>query len=184
MIQCFPGTEIEVSKLERGASKVLFDGIFATGGITLSQVSVMTGLEPYIIQNWVKRGFVSSPVKRMYSRAQFARIVIINMLKEALQLDKICELVKIIGGNADDPSDDLIGDNILYHIYVDIIASEKFDVLDEKAVEAAVEKGILELSGFEKEDLKKLKKILEIMIYAHGATKLKAMAAEALLMLD
>ena len=95
MLHTFPGTEIEVSEIKKGASKALFDGIFATGGITLSQVSVMTGLEPYVIQNWVKRGFVASPVKRVYGRAQFARIIIINMLKEALQLEKICELVKL-----------------------------------------------------------------------------------------
>ena len=69
MLNTFPGTVIEVSEIKKGASKVLFDGIFATGGITLSQVSVMTGLEPYVIQNWVKRGFVASPVKRVYGRA-------------------------------------------------------------------------------------------------------------------
>jgi len=86
MLQRFPGTTIEVTQLDRGSSKRLFDGIFAAGGITLSQVAVMTGLECHVIQNWVKRGFITSPVKRMYSKEQFARIVIINMLREELQL--------------------------------------------------------------------------------------------------
>jgi len=95
MSTTFPGTTIETAFLEKGSSKQLFDGIFATGGITLSQVSVMTGLEPYLIQNWVKRGFVSSPIKRLYSRDQFARIVIINMLREALQIERICNLIHI-----------------------------------------------------------------------------------------
>ena len=84
MTTTLPGTTIEVSEMRKGISRQLFDGIFAAGGITLSQVCTMTGLEPYLIQNWVKRGFVSSPVKRLYSREQFARIVIINMLREAL----------------------------------------------------------------------------------------------------
>ena len=89
MAATFPGTTIEVSKLEQGSSRSLFDGIFATGGITLSQVSIMTGLEPYLIQNWVKRGFVTHPQGRVYSREQFARIIIINMLRESLQIEKI-----------------------------------------------------------------------------------------------
>jgi len=59
----YPGTTIEVLNLRKGDSKVLFDGIFATGGITLSQVCNMTDLEPYMIQNWVKRKFVRPPVK-------------------------------------------------------------------------------------------------------------------------
>ena len=33
MLRTFPGTTIEVLHLERGASRVLFDGIFAMGGI-------------------------------------------------------------------------------------------------------------------------------------------------------
>ena len=44
-----PGTEIEVSAFERGISLKMFEGIFAGGGITLSQVSIMTGIEPYAI---------------------------------------------------------------------------------------------------------------------------------------
>ena len=47
-----PGTTIEVSAVTKGISRTLFGGIFAAGGITLSQVSVMTGLEPYDVQNW------------------------------------------------------------------------------------------------------------------------------------
>ena len=82
MLTTFPGTTIEVHKLSQGSSRNLFEGLFATGGITLSQVFIMTGLEPYLVQNWVKRGFLSPPKKRVYSRVQFARIIIINMLKQ------------------------------------------------------------------------------------------------------
>ena len=51
----YPGTTIEVLAMQKGGSRILFDGIFAAGGITLSQVSNMTGLEPYLIQNWAKK---------------------------------------------------------------------------------------------------------------------------------
>ena len=107
MAVTFPGTTIEVSALSKGSSKQMFAGIFATGGVTLSQVSIMTGLEYYLIQNWVKRGFVSSPTKRLYSRQQFARIIIINMLRETLPIEKISGLIHIIGGDPQDRSDDL-----------------------------------------------------------------------------
>ena len=116
MLKTFPGTMVEVSKLETGSSRQLFDGIFATGGITLSQVCIITGLEPYLIQNWVKRGFVSSPQKRVYSRVQLARIIIINMLRESLKIEDICLLINIIGCDTEDQSDDLIFDNELYHL--------------------------------------------------------------------
>ena len=88
MVKTYPGTTVEVSRLSVGDSRTLFDSIFLTGGITLSQMSLLTGLEPYVIQNWVKRGFVTPPQKRTYSREQFARIVIINMLKE--ELPQLC----------------------------------------------------------------------------------------------
>ena len=78
MSTTYPGTVIEVNSLTKGSSKQLFDSIFVAGGVTLSQVCIMTGLEPYLVQNWVKRGFVSSPQKRVYSSNQFARIVIIK----------------------------------------------------------------------------------------------------------
>ncbi len=66
MPNTYPGTTIEVSRLEKGSSKALFAGIFATGGITLSQVSVMTGLEPYMIQNWVVKS--SATFLKIYSK--------------------------------------------------------------------------------------------------------------------
>ena len=55
-----PGTTIEVSTFECGISLKMFEGIFAGGGITLSQVSIMTGIEPYAIQNWVISSFFMS----------------------------------------------------------------------------------------------------------------------------
>lgn len=184
MSKNFPGTTIEVSKLEKNCSKMLFDGIFATGGITLSQVSVMTGLEPYIIQNWVRRGFLTPPQKRVYSRQQFARIAIINMLKESLQLDKICKLVEMIGGDPNDPSDDLISDNLLYHMYVDMLAENDINVLDEKTVSLATEKAAGQINERQPGDKKILAQILQIMLYAHTASQIRSRAEQQLLALE
>ena len=79
-----PGTVLTASIAEAEHVSEQFQAMFLAGGMVLSQVSAITGLEGYVIQNWVKRKFVSSPVKKLYSKEQFARIVIINMLRESL----------------------------------------------------------------------------------------------------
>ena len=178
MITVLPGTTIEVSKLEEGTSRTLFNGLFAAGGITLAQVSVMTGLEPYMIQNWVKRGFVSSPVKRQYSKDQFARIVTINMLRESLQLDKICSMLSYINGALDDESDNLIGDSELYHIYVDLVASSGGFIADREHIEKAVKKAAEAYEEPIPGARQRLIKILEVMAFAHYASISRRSAEE------
>ncbi len=176
----YPGTTIEVLTIQKGSSKLLFDGIFAAGGITLSQVSNMTGLEPYLIQNWVKRKFVSSPVKKLYSRAQFARIIIINMLRESLQIESICNLLQVIGGEVDNEFDDFIKDDELYHRYFDMICDGEIDLSDESVVLKTAQNAA---QGFEEKipaAKQKLARILQIMLYAHTASKLRDSAKELL----
>ena len=184
MLTTFPGTTIEVRKISPGSSRSLFEGMFATGGITLSQVTIMTGLEPYLIQNWVKRGFLTSPVKRVYSKEQFARIVIINMLRESLQIDRICGLIHIIGGVLEDTTDDLISDDELYHIYVDMLADESINVGDEQSVIEAAERAVANFESTIPEAKKKLVKILQVMLYAHEAAKLRDAAGDILSVLE
>lgn len=185
MSTTFPGTTIEVLELKKSSSRQLFDGIFATGGLTLSQVSLMTGLEPYLIQNWVKRGFVGSPKKRVYSRNQFSRIVIINMLREALQIEKICDLIHVISGViVDDESDDLISADELYHTYVDLLAESRIDLSDKTAVLAAADVAASEYSINDTEAQKRISKILQIMLYAHAASQLRKKADEIFSTLD
>ncbi len=183
MSTTFPGTTIEVSTIQKNSSKILFDGIFATGGLTLSQVSLMTGLEPYLIQNWVKRGFVGSPQKRLYSKIQFSRIVIINMLRESLQIEKICNLIKIISGVLDDESDDLISADELYHRYVDLISENDTDVISDESVLASAE-NIAEQYNINGAQKKQLVKILQIMVYAHSASVLRKKADDIFATLD
>ena len=180
MATTFPGTTIEVSGLERGSSRQLFDGLFAAGGITLSQVSVMTGLEPYLIQNWVKRGFVSSPIKRFYSKEQFARIVMINMLRESLQLDRICQLIEVLGGETDDASDDLIRDDELYHRYVDMVSDPSIYLADEASVLRAAENAVIGLEERVPNARRQLVQILQVMLYAHAASRLRTSAEQIL----
>ncbi len=180
MMVTFPGTTIEVSKIEKGSSRQLFDGIFATGGITLSQVSVMTGLEPYLIQNWVKRGFVAPPQKRVYSKIQLARIIIINMLREALKIEDICSLIRVIGGETHSTSDDFISDDELYHRYVDMIAENGISISESSSVIAASERVAEMENDMDESERKKLVCILQVMLYAHSASRFRVSAEEIL----
>lgn len=180
----FPGTTIEVRKITQGSSRNLFEGLFTTGGITLSQVTIMTGLEYYLIQNWVKRGFLTSPKKRVYSKEQFARIIIINMLRESLQIDKICGLIHIIGGDLEDTTDDLISDDELYHLYVDMLSDESINLTDEESVIKASEKIVANFESPYPQASKKLAKILRVMYYAHESVKIRDVAGEILSTLE
>lgn len=116
---CFPGTQIPVSPND------LLAGIFtATNGISLSQVCEITGLEPGTVQNWVKRGYVSSPVGRKYSKGQVARIILINMLRETLVIEKAVKLLSYVNGNLVDSSDDIVDDSDIYKCLCNILIAE------------------------------------------------------------
>ena len=117
-----PGTTIEAKRAEADRIENLFQSMFLAGGLTLSQVSSITGLEPYAIQNWVKRGFLSAPKGKRYNQEQVCRIITINMLKGALPLEKICGLLQYINGDLADESDDIIDDAVLYFMFVKLAA--------------------------------------------------------------
>ena len=120
-----PGTVLTASAEELTHTEERFRSMFLGGGIVLSQVSAVTGLEPYTVQNWVKRGFLPKPENKRYSLRQLCRIININMLKDALPMDKICGLLSYINGHLDDESDDLIDDSVLYFLFVRLAANHR-----------------------------------------------------------
>lgn len=122
MLWNLPGTTLQAPRSEADRAKELFENLFLAGGLTLSQVSSITGLEPYAIQNWVKRGFLPPPKNKRYDLEQLCRIVTINMLKGALTLERICSLMCYINGDPADESDDLIDDAELYFMFVRLAA--------------------------------------------------------------
>ena len=117
-----PGTTLEGQRENADRTDGLFQSMFLAGGLTLSQVSSITGLESYTIQNWVKRGFLASPQNKRYNMEQVCRIIIINMLKAALPLEQICQLMRYINGSLTDESDDIIDDAVLYFKFVSLAA--------------------------------------------------------------
>ncbi len=113
-----PGTVIQVTQSETPYIEEKLRSMFLGGGMVLSQVASVTGLEPYTVQNWVKRGFLSGPMRKKYSLRQLCRILNINMLKAALPLEKICSLLQYVNGDLTDESDDLIDDTQLYFLFI------------------------------------------------------------------
>ena len=117
-----PGTTLTELRANADHVDEMFTSMFLAGGMVLSQVSSITGLEAYTIQNWVKRGFLAPPRNKRYDMEQVCRIITINMLKGALPLEKICSLMQYINGDLTDDSDDIIDDAVLYFMFVKLAA--------------------------------------------------------------
>ena len=117
-----PGTTLVEPRASADQTEGMFHSMFLAGGMVLSQVSSITGLESYTIQNWVKRGFLAPPKNKRYDLEQVCRIITINMLKGALSLEKICSLMQYINGDLTDESDDIIDDAVLYFMFVKLAA--------------------------------------------------------------
>lgn len=173
-----PGTTIEVNLAQRGAAKTILDQMFLMGGLVLSQVSSLTGIEPYVLQNWVKRGFLSSPVSKKYSKRQFCRIAIINFLRDSLQIDTIVKLIGYVNGSLNDESDDLIDDSDLYDLFIDVLS---YAGEDEEKIDKAIEKVLPESNDPYNIAGRKISTVLKIMSLLYFSYRLKNKAELILL---
>ena len=99
----------------------LLDGLFIGGGLVLSQVTALAGIEGYMVQNWVRRGYLTPPQGKRYSKRQFCRIVLINLLRDSLNIGEITDMISRINGHLNDESDDLVDDAQLYVYFVRLL---------------------------------------------------------------
>ena len=125
MMWTIPGTVLHADRTEAQSIPQQLDALFFGGGITLSQVTAITGLEAHTVQNWVKRGFLTSPVGKRYTLRQLCRILNINMLRGSMPIDRICHLLSFVNGDLSDESDDMIDDSRLYFMFVQLAARMK-----------------------------------------------------------
>jgi len=117
-----PGTTLEAKRSDADRTEGLFQSMFLAGGLTLSQVARITGLENHTIQNWVKRGFLPPPQNKRYNMEQVCRIININLLKGNMPLEQIIKLMAYLNGDLADESDDLVDDTMLYFMFVSLAA--------------------------------------------------------------
>ena len=117
-----PGTVLQGQRENADRIDGLFQSMFLAGGLTLSQVANVSGLEPYTIQNWVKRGFLPPPRNKRYDMEQLCRILNINILRGPMPLEQIVKLMAYQNGSLADESDDLVDDTLLYFMFVKLSA--------------------------------------------------------------
>lgn len=120
-----PGTVLQIDKEDTGHIPERFKAMFLAGGMVLSQVCGITGLEAYTVQNWVKRGFLTPPQNKRYTLRQLCRLMNINMLKSVLPMERICGLLTYVNGHLDDETDDIIDDSDLYFMFVGLAVHAK-----------------------------------------------------------
>ena len=178
-----PGTMIRMDRSEVGQIGKTFDSMFLTGGMTLGQVCSLTGLEAYMVQNWVKRGFLTSPSHKRYSMEQVCRIININMLKSILPMERICGLLRYVNGNLDDTSDDIILDSRLYFIFVRLAVRAR-ELDDRDACRRIIAEELLDYTEPVPGAKDRVVKALEIMLTAWLAAKMRAAAEEMLQQLN
>ena len=172
-----PGT---VLKADRAAAvDQQFSAMFLGGGIVLSQVTGITGLEPHTVQNWVKRGFLSSPERKHYSLEQLCRIININMLKNTLPMERIVGLLSYINGDLDDESDDIIGDAELYFMFVRL-AAQAATMNTPRGRDECIAKELADYREPVPGAKERVAKVLTIMLTAWASAQLR-LAAEQML---
>ena len=180
MTWTIPGTTLTGTRSDADNIESLFQSLFLAGGLTLSQVSAITGLENHTIQNWVKRGFLPSPVGKKYDMERLCRLINMNILRGTMPLEQITRLMTYLNGSLNDESDDLVDDTVLFFLFVklaararDIGGSETWD----DALVHATENYVEPIPGARE----KLIQVLKVMLTIWVANQLKAQAETMIL---
>ncbi len=175
-----PGTQLSADRSRPDAMQEQICSMFLAGGMVRSQVATVTGLEPHAIQNWVKRGFLAPPVDKRYTCRQFCRILIINMLKNALPMEKICGLLSYINGNLDDESDDSIDDTQLYFAFLQVAAVYDGKISDHELLSRCIRESLSDYREPFPGAKERVEQVLEIMLIAWWASQLQNKAQSML----
>ena len=174
-----PGSALEGQQEDADQIQQVFESMFLPGGMVLSQVASISGLEAYTIQNWVKRGFLSPPRDKRYTMRQLCRILNINMLKGALTMEQICGLLGYINGALDDESDDLIDDAELYFMFVKL-AVRSMDQHSMVQWEQTIAQVLSEYREPVPGAKDRIHKVLKIMIAAWYTTRMRQQTEQML----
>lgn len=170
-----PGTILKRKNMGNVTGLEFLNKIFyITDGIMLSEIREISGIDGTTLQNWTKRGWVANSKLKRYNKDQVAHILIINMLRSCMQLDRIAFLIRYINGSVTDRSDDIIRDSELYDYVCRII-----DRLMEGG--SCNPEGLRRLISEQTKDYEekitgaraRLEKALEIIVFAYYASLLK-----------
>lgn len=177
-----PGTTLKGPRDQADGIDGILSSLFLAGGLTLSQVASITGLESYTIQNWVKRGFLPPPQGKRYNMEQVCRLMNMNILKGTMPLEEIIHLMSYLNGKLSDESDDLVDDTMLFFFFVRLSARARYiggtDAWDD---------ALREITASYQEPVPgardKLIRVLKIMLTVWCANMLKNQAQQMILQL-
>lgn len=184
MLDKLPGTTLDFDeKSVNNAFSVIKPMLDATGGLTLSQLAALTGLEGSTIQNWIKRGWVMSTEGKKYGERQVVRVILINILRGTIKLEDIARLMHYINGQVDDLNDDILYDTELYDLMCRMLAEMTMLQLHTRE---EIEREIADRldPAFTGEARKRLIKVLLIMILGYRASYYRRMAEQEYSELD
>lgn len=149
---------------------------FISSGVMLSQIREISGIDGSTLQNWTKRGWVANSKLKRYDIDQVAHILIINMLRDCMQLDKITFVIRYINGNVNDRSDDIICDSLLYDYICRILErllSDDETTYDMGSLRACISEVTADYEERVTGARKRLNQALEIIIAAYYASLIK-----------
>ena len=182
--ELIPGTKLLRSEMGGVTGLEFLSKIFfISNGVMLTQIREISGIDGTTLQNWTKRGWVMNSKLKKYSIDQVAHILIINMLRSCMQLDKIAFLIEYINGKLDDTSDDIIEDSVLYDYICRVLDKlMSYEVCSLGSVRVDIEEETQDYQEKMPGARERLSQALEIIVVAYYASLIKkhsdAMLAE------
>ena len=173
------GTVMDKKKMGDVTGLEFLDKIFfITNGIMLSQIREIAGIDGSTLQNWTKRGWVASAHCKRYDKNQLARILIINMMRDSMQLERIAQLLTYVNGRAGDAADDIIPESELYASLSRVIDALVRDELppDADNVRDLIKRTLASSEERTAGAAKRLEKACGIIIMAYYATLVRQKA--------
>ena len=177
-----PGTRLKKSDMGNVTGLEFLSKVFyISEGVMLSQIREVSGIDGSTLQNWTKRGWVANARLKKYNIDQVAHILIINMLRSCIQLDKIALLLHYINGKIDDKSDDIIRDSVLYDYICRILETlTRQDVCSTASIKEVIHDQIADYEEAMDGARERLANALEIIVVAYYAALIKKRSDEML----
>ena len=177
-----PGTKLNKADMGNVTGLEFLSKVFyISDGVMLSQIREVSGIDGSTLQNWTKRGWVANARLKKYNIDQVAHILIINMLRSCIQLDKIAMLLHYINGKIDDKSDDIIRDSVLYDYICRILETlMQQDVCSMASIKEVIREQITDYEEAMPGARDRLANALEIIVVAYYAALIKRHSDEML----
>ncbi len=169
-----PGTQMDKEAMGNVTGLAFLDKIFyIQQGIMLAQIRDISGIDGSTLQNWVKRGWTGNAINKKYSKDQLSRILLINMMRQALQLEKIDYILHYINGDIDSKDDDIIPESKLYDYVCKIVdAASATTVFDAEALRRCIAEMTVDHPEIFPGARARLNEVLEIIVTAYNASLL------------